>query len=136
MDLPQRPTHHTPPGQEADSGLPPEEAHAHVPPDLELSDRGTPEKDLFIPLKTEHYRDFEKRVKFEEFRPYGARWNERTCRVGRRVTLSLGYGKKHRMKGTITGFRIVEDPTTLPGWKDCYGERKCKGCATRITVDA
>lgn len=90
---------------------------------------------MFIPLKTEHYENFEKRTKTEEFRPYGARWNEDACRIGRRVTLSKGYGKKHRLSGTITGFRIVEDPTTLPGWKDCYGDRKCKGCAVRIALD-
>lgn len=95
----------------------------------------TNERPMFIPLKTEHYENFEKRTKTEEFRPYGARWNEHACRIGRKVTLSKGYGKKHRLHGTITGFRIVEDPTTLPGWKDCYGDRKCKGVAVRIEIN-
>ena len=64
-----------------------------------------PEKPLFIPLKTEWYEAFERGDKGEELRLYGPRWNERTCRVGRAVVLSKGYGKAHRMAGRIWKFK-------------------------------
>lgn len=75
------------------------------------------EKALFVPLKTEHFESFAAGIKPEEFRPYGARWNERTCRPGRRVTLSHGYGTRRRLHGTVTGFRIVgaDAHPALPG---------------------
>ena len=60
---------------------------------------------LFIPLKTEYYKSFLAGTKTEELRRYGTRWNERTCLVGRPVTLSLGYGKAHRLTGTIERFK-------------------------------
>lgn len=65
------------------------------------------EKALFVPLKSEHFEAFAAGQKQEEYRVYGARWNEVTCRPGRRVTLSHGYGKRRRLHGTVTGFRIV-----------------------------
>jgi hypothetical protein len=65
------------------------------------------EKPLFIPLKGEYYDAFVRGEKTTEYRPYGPRWNERVCRVGRPVVLSRGYGKRHRRHGTITEFRIV-----------------------------
>lgn len=63
------------------------------------------EKNLFIPLKSEFYEQFEAGTKTDEFRKYGPRWNERTCHTGRLVTLSKGYGKQHRLLGMVTGFR-------------------------------
>lgn len=64
------------------------------------------EKPLFIPLKGEFYDAFVRGEKTTEYRPYGPRWNERVCRVGRPVVLSRGYGKCNRWCGMITGFRI------------------------------
>lgn len=64
-------------------------------------------KALFIPLTGRWYDAFAAGTKEEEFRPYGARWNERTCAVGRAVTLSRGYGKKSRLSGEVVGFRVV-----------------------------
>lgn len=61
-------------------------------------------KPLFIPLKTEFYEGFERGEKREEMRLYGPRWNEKTCRPGRRVVLSKGYGKKNRLQGWIKAF--------------------------------
>ncbi len=49
------------------------------------------EKPLFIPLRTEWFRKFESGEKDVEFRAYGPRWNEKTCRVGRLATVSHGY---------------------------------------------
>lgn len=62
-------------------------------------------KPLFIPLKREFYKKFKDGTKTEELRLYGKRWNENTCRIGRGVTLSLGYGRKNRMSGKIWRFK-------------------------------
>ena len=67
-------------------------------------------KALFLPLKTEFYNAFESGVKTTEFRPYGSRWNEKTCVIGRAVTLSHGYGKNKRIQGVIVGFEKSRDP--------------------------
>jgi hypothetical protein len=80
-----------------------------------------PETALFIALKREFFEAFKDGSKREEFRAYGPRWNERTCRVGRRVTLSLGYGKQHRLSGVIVGFRQDKAPTYTRAWFDCFG---------------
>jgi hypothetical protein len=63
-------------------------------------------KPIFIPLNSKPYEQFEAGTKPEEFRRYGARWNEGTCTVGRAVTLSKGFGKKHRLQGTVTHFKM------------------------------
>lgn len=76
---------------------------------------------LFIPLRREYFEAFESGEKTEEYRPYGPRWNERTCRIGRRVVISLGYGTLRRLTGTITGFRQSEEVTASYTWKACYG---------------
>jgi hypothetical protein len=62
-------------------------------------------KPLFVPLKTKYYNAFASGEKNEELRAYGPRWNERTCTVGRSVTISHGYGKNNRLKGTIARFK-------------------------------
>jgi hypothetical protein len=58
-------------------------------------------KPLFIPLKAIYFDAFASGEKSQEFRKYGARWNERTCPVGRRLVLSRGYGKQSRLYGTV-----------------------------------
>ncbi len=92
----------------------------------------TPEKPLFIPLNAEWFDAFERGYKREEYRPSGGRWNDRTCRPGRRVTLSRGYGKQQRLHGVITGFRIDVAPCALPAWRSLYGDR---GPAAVITIE-
>jgi hypothetical protein len=67
-----------------------------------------PLKALFIPIKAKYFHGFACGMKSEEFRPYGPRWNERTCPIGRPVTLSKGYGKRERLHGIIVGTRICE----------------------------
>lgn len=49
------------------------------------------EKPLFVPLKTRYFRAFESGTKTVEYRRAGPRWNERSCWIGRPVTLSHGY---------------------------------------------
>jgi hypothetical protein len=82
-----------------------------------------PEKPLFVPLNGRFIDDFEAGRKTEEFRPYGPRWNERTCRIGRAVVLSYGYGKARRLQGVITGFEAHLEPTLTEAWAACYGEK-------------
>jgi hypothetical protein len=76
---------------------------------------GRTDKALFIPLMREPFEWFEQGSKRVEMRQYGPRWNERTCRIGRRVTLSLGYGKRRRLGGVITSFHTehAEGPVTV-----------------------
>ncbi len=63
-------------------------------------------KPLFLPLNRKYYEAFMEGSKTKEYR-IGKRWNDRTCPVGRAVTLSLGYGKQNRAMGVITSFRMV-----------------------------
>ena len=65
-------------------------------------------KNLFIPLKTEHYEAFERGDKDTEYRQYGSRWNEKTCPIGRGVTLSKGYGKQNRLSGVVKAFSRIK----------------------------
>ncbi|MBN8968981.1 MAG: hypothetical protein J0G95_11030 [Rhizobiales bacterium] len=64
------------------------------------------EKPLFIPLRTEWFRMFETGEKRTEYRAYGPRWNERTCRVGRLATVSHGYSGK-RLHHRVSGFEKI-----------------------------
>ncbi|MEO1528488.1 MAG: hypothetical protein AAFX06_23945 [Planctomycetota bacterium] len=87
---------------------------------------------LFIPLKSQYYEAFIDGTKKTEFRKYGARWNETTCAVGRRVTISKGYGKQNRRTGVIVSFE--KRMMSSPDWIDCYGEPGIAACIT-IAID-
>lgn len=79
------------------------------------------EKPLFIPLKAEFFEAFERGEKDTEYRLSGPRWNIRTCRIGRKVVLSCGYGKARRLSGVIVGFEIESDPTMkFRRWLELY----------------
>jgi hypothetical protein len=91
-------------------------------------------KPLFIPLKREWFYAFERGEKRFEYRIYGERWNERTCTIGRKVTLSLGYGKRRRLQGVVTSFATNATPQTLPGWASCYGDRHFTAAVIGIEV--
>lgn len=92
-------------------------------------------KPLFIPLKTEYYEAFVSGEKDTEYRKYGPGWNERTCRVGRSVVISKGYGKQNRRNGVIRSFDII-DGFTLPGdsVKKCYGTKDIQLAAIGIDL--
>lgn len=77
---------------------------------------------LFVPLRTEFFEAFASGAKTVEFRRYGARWNERTCQPGRAVVLSLGYGKKRRLSGVVTWFKVSQHHATEAGFVACYGQ--------------
>ncbi len=92
-------------------------------------------KPLFIPLKTEYFFAFASGLKTVEYRPYGPRWNERTCTVGRKVTLSYGYGKKFRLSGTVTAFERSAEATQMQAWTDCYGKKSGEAACIHIQLD-
>lgn len=98
------------------------EAH-HQPPNYPAMEAQL--KPLFIPLKSCYFDLFLQRVKTDELRKYGARWNENTCRVGRDVTLSKGYGKQHRVKGTVRAFKKQHGKSFGSRYRksiaDCFG---------------
>lgn len=91
------------------------------------------ERPLFIPLNREYFEAFERGEKTTEYRVYGPRWNERTCTIGRRVTLSLGYGKQRRLTGRVARFEKNREPLKTLAWLKCYGHRT--GDCACITVD-
>jgi len=76
---------------------------------------------LFIPLKREFYDAFASGRKRYEYRAYGPRWNERTCRIGRQVILSCGYGTKRRLNGTVTSFSTSRAAAKTRAFRACYG---------------
>lgn len=94
----------------------------------------TQPKPLFIPLKTAYYEQFKDGTKTIEYRKYSPRWNERTCRVGRWVTLSRGYGTRERMPGRITAFCKSRRPSVTQEWIDCYGPGECDVACITIQV--
>lgn len=63
-------------------------------------------KPLFIPLRTEYFRAFERGEKTVEYRRYGRGWNERTCLVGKTAVLSHGYSGA-RLIAIVASFRII-----------------------------
>lgn len=84
------------------------------------------DRPLFIPLMTRYYDEFANGSKTVEYRKYGARWNEGTCAIGRRVTLSKGYGKRSRITGVIVGFEKKHQDSA--DWLLCYGEPGLAAC--------
>lgn len=84
------------------------------------------EKPLFIPLKTQFYEAFCDGTKTTEYRRAGNRWNEATCRIGRRVVISKGYGKQSRRSGVVAGFRV--DRMDSDDWIECYGQPGDAAC--------
>ena len=88
---------------------------------------------LFVPLKSQYYEAFIDGLKDTEYRKYGNGWNERTCVIGRRVTISKGYGKQNRRTGKIVGFS--KRRMASKSWIECYGEPGLAACI-KIELDA
>jgi hypothetical protein len=83
-------------------------------------------KPLFIPLKTEYFEAFKNGTKCVEYRRAGKRWNAQTCVIGRPVVLSKGYGRQHRLAGTVIGFYTRWESSRA--WCDCYGAPGMAAC--------
>lgn len=94
-----------------------------------------PERPLFVPLKRHYFEMFRRGEKAVEYRRHGPGWNERTCRIGRRVVLSLGYGRRYRLTGVIRSFEVISDTSKLPGWIECYGAEGRAAAAIGIVLD-
>lgn len=77
------------------------------------------ERPLFIPLRTLWFREFETGTKDTEYRAYGPRWNERTCRLGRKATVSHGYSGK-RLQRRVTAFEKVPFADASPIAREIY----------------
>lgn len=77
-----------------------------IPYDDPFTDGGINMKPLFVPLKAEYFRAFERGEKTTEYRAYGPRWNEKTCIAGRDVLLSHGYSGK-RIRAKIDHMTII-----------------------------
>ena len=97
--------------------------------------KGDEEAPLFIPLRREYFEAFERGEKTIEYRKLGPRWNEETCRLGRRVTLSLGYGKQRRLYGVVTSFHTDSIPGLIPGWEGCFGDSCVTAACIGIKID-
>lgn len=63
-------------------------------------------KPLWIPLRTEYFKAFERGEKTIEYRRYGGRWTERSCAIGREAILGHGYSGQGRLRAVVTGFEI------------------------------
>lgn len=61
---------------------------------------------MFIPLRREWFRAFERGEKRIEWRAYGPRWNRQSAHRGRPVVLSLGYSGA-RLRGVVVRSRRV-----------------------------
>lgn len=94
-------------------------------------------KPLFIPLTGEYFDQFLNGTKpnMEELRPYGPRWNERTCQVGRPVVLSRGYGKQHRITGRVVAFRTSHDEARRPEYRAIYADKHAGKPAACIRIE-
>jgi len=77
-------------------------------------------KPLFIPLKRPYFEAFERGEKTHEYRRDVPRWSAKNVFPGRPVTLSLGYGKKRRLSGTVVS--RTECWMSSEAWIACYGE--------------
>jgi hypothetical protein len=80
-------------------------------------------KPLFIPLKRKYYERFISGRKNHELRLEGKRWNSKTCFAGRKVVLSLGYGKYDRVEGVIRDTYTVENCGNID-FIELYGKGK------------
>lgn len=92
------------------------------------------DKPLFIPLKGEFYDQFATGQKDTEYRPFGPRWNERTCPPGREVVLSHGYGKAHRLRGTVASFQLSSDIPKTKLWRSIYGTKHHYAACIQISL--
>lgn len=61
---------------------------------------------LFVPLKAQWFDLFAMGTKSWEHRIARRQWNGDQVQVGRRVTLSRGYGKHARLHGVITSVKL------------------------------
>lgn len=81
------------------------------------------EPPLFVPLRKEWYLAFAGGQKNTEYRAYGPRWNEKTCRVGRRAVLAYGYGWP-RISTVIASFTILDRADAPAAARDIFPDAR------------
>ena len=77
-----------------------------------------PNAPLHIILRHRFFDAFASGEKTLEWRRLGARWNEVTCRPGRRVVLMRGYTRAGALQGRITAYEVrpaLDGSTYAPG---------------------
>lgn len=92
-------------------------------------------KPIFIPLKREYYNAFKSGHKQIEYRRVGGQFTKANCTPGREVTLSLGYGSRNRIKGTVLRSWIEHHEHPTGPIADCYGTEPIDILAIQILVD-
>ncbi len=90
-------------------------------------------KPLFIPLKRCYFEAFERGDKTHEYRRDVPRWSPKNVFPGRPITLSMGYGKKHRLSAEVVS--RTERWMDSPAWNDCYGQ-SAKGVDIEVKLVA
>jgi hypothetical protein len=80
-------------------------------------------KPLFLLLKRKYWEQFAAGTKTVEWRPYGARFNERVLRPGRPIVLSCGYIGP-RLYATVTQFEIVDRAGAPPEARAIYPQQQ------------
>lgn len=104
----------------------------------EASSSGSPDNatsPLFIPLRAEFFDQFKSGAKTTEYRRRSSRFNTETCFIGRKVVLSRGYGKAHRLTSKIVGFHYDTLPSKIPDWMEVYGANSGDAACIRIALD-
>ncbi len=93
-------------------------------------------KPIFIPLKSEYYQAFLDGSKRIEYRRAGVgQFTLAKCTPGRDVTLSKGYGRRDRIRGTVVNSWIEHHEHPTGAIADCYGHQPIDIIAIEITVD-
>lgn len=64
-------------------------------------------KPLFVALKTKFYEQFKYGLKRYELRKLNSNFNAQTCKIGKAVILSKGYGNHERLGCYITSYKEV-----------------------------
>jgi len=92
-------------------------------------------KPVFIPLKRQYFEAFQDGRKRIEYRKVGGQFTLRNCSPGRQVTLSLGYGTRSRLSGTVFRSWIEHHEHPTGAIADCYGTDPIDILAIEILVD-
>lgn len=93
-------------------------------------------KPIFIPLKSEYYQAFLDGSKRIEYRRAGVgQFTLAKCTPGRDVTLSKGYGRRDRIRGTVVRSWIEHHEHPAGAIAACYGHQPIDIIAIEITVD-
>jgi len=92
-------------------------------------------KPVFIPLKRQYFEAFKSGHKKIEYRRLGGQFTSANCFPGREVTLSKGYGKSNRIRGTVVKSWIEHHEHPAGAIAKCYGTEPIDIIAIEITVD-